>query len=224
MSSALTENAANANFSVGLQAPDVGVDFTTECNLLRTGSLQQLCDRSQAQAKLDGLVMSGSTPTKKIIVPTAQGNQLRTSITSFAYVFSSGAHYWQQTSVAAAGAIDFEVPSLPIGAKITGAYALVANTNNTTLPVGTMPILTLKKNVYTVGAAADPGTYDSTVSSQADTTAVVATYKLMHKIAITGLSEVVAEDVVYRVMLEGETGANSTTGLNLATIVITLGV
>lgn len=223
MPTALTEVAANADFSTGLPVPANGDNGSLWGPQVIT-ALQEVADRTQALSKESGVVMSGGVPTKKVTVKTAQGDQLRTSVTSFAAVFSSGAHYWQQTSVAAAGAIDFEVPSLPIGSKITGVYAYVANTNNTTLPVGTMPILTLKKNVYSVGAASDPGTYDSTVASQADTTAVVATYKLMHKIAITGLSETVAEDVVYRVMLEGETGANATTGLNLATIVVTLGV
>jgi len=46
MSSALTETAGNANFAVGLQAPDVGVDFTAECNTVRS-ALQQLADRTQ---------------------------------------------------------------------------------------------------------------------------------------------------------------------------------
>jgi hypothetical protein len=221
MTTALTETPANADFSTGLAVPSNGTDSALWGPEV-VSAFQEIADRTQALAKLSAAVMSGGVPTKKVLVPI--GYQLRTSITSFAYVFSSGAPYWQQTSVAAAGAIDFEVPQLPIGAKITGAYAWWANTNNTTLPVGTMPILSLKKNIYSVGSGADPGTYDTTVASQADTTAVVATYKLMHKIAITGLSEVVAEDVHYRVMLEGETGANSTTGGNLAMIVMTLGV
>jgi hypothetical protein len=223
MPQALTEDATNADLDTGLQVPSNGDDSEDWAPTLIAGS-QQLADREQALAQLGGVVMSGGLATRKVVVPVGEGNQLRSSITSFAYVFSSGAHYWQQTSVAAAGAITFEVPPLPIGATITGAYCFVANDSNTTLPVGTMPTLRLLKNVYTVGAAADPGGYDATVASQADTTALSATYKLMHKIAITGLSEVVAADVVYRITLEGETGSNSTTGLNLATMVIELGV
>lgn len=222
MASPLTENAANANFAVGLSAPDVGVDFTQECNTFRTATLQQLADRSQAVAKLGGVVMAGGVVTSKILVPIAVA--LRNTGPNFTYVFSSGAHYWQQSSVSGAGAIDFEVPQLPIGSRITGAYCWWANNNNTTLPITTMPALALKKNIYSTGAGSDPGGYDSTVATQADTTAVVATYKLMHKIAITGLTEVVAEDVVYRVGFTGEDGTNATTGGNLAAIYVTLGV
>ncbi len=223
MPTALTENAPDADFATGLAVPANGDDSVDWFPLLIAGA-QQICDRSQALAKLAGAAMSGGVATRKVMVPLASGDALGNSSSQFTFVFSSGAHYWQQTAVASAGKITFEVPQLPIGAKITGAYAWWANNNNTTLPVTTMPTLTLEKNVYSAGSGADPGAENTTVATQADTTAVVATYKLMHKIAITGLSEVVAEDVVYRVGFSGEDGTNETTGGNLAAIYITLGV
>lgn len=220
MSSALTETATNADFGTGLIAPDVGADFTTECNTTRS-AFQEIVDRSQALRLLSGVVMASGLATKKVMVPI--GYALRNA-GEFTYVSSSGAHYYQQTSVAGVGNLQFEVPQLPIGSKITGAYAWWANPNNVALAVGTMPALALTKNVYSVGAGASPGTYDAAVASASDATAVVGTYQLMHKVAITGLSEVVAEDVVYRVGFTGETGANATTGGNLAAIFVTLSV
>jgi len=221
MPTALTEDASNADFSTGLAIPSNGDDSADWFPNLITIP-QQLADRSQALAALAGAVMSGGAPTKKILVPLAVA--LRNTGPDFTYTFSSGAHYWQQNSVASGGALDFEVPQLPIGAVITGVYAWWANTNNTTLPISTMPTLALKKSVYSVGAGADPGAYDSTVASGVDATASSAVYKLMHKISITAINETVAEDVVYRVGFVGEASTNSTTGGNLAAIYIELGV
>jgi len=221
MPTALTEDAGNADFGTGLPVPSNGDDSADWFPQL-IAAYQQLADRSQALAQLSGAAMSGGGSTRKILVPIVAAVLNSGSI--FTYVASSGAHYWQQTSVAGVGGLRFEVPQLPIGATIAGVYAWVANDANTTLPVGTMPALLLTKNVYSVGSAADPGTYDATVGSASDATAVVATYKLMHKNAITGLTEVVAQDVIYRIMLTGETGANAATGLNLAAIFIELAV
>jgi hypothetical protein len=220
MTTALIENPANADFNTGLSVPVNGEAFLAACDAV-VAAFQEGADRAQALAKLLGLTMSGGIATRKILVPLAK--ELRNSSSVFTYVASSGAHYWQQSSVGVGG-LQFDVPQLPIGAKITGAYAWWANASNTTLPVTTMPALALEKNIYSVGAGADPGGYNSTVASQADTTAVVGTYQLMHKIAITGLSEVVAEDVVYRVLFTGENSTNATTGGNLAAIFLTLSV
>ena len=222
MPTALSEDAGNADFGTGLAVPANGEDSADWGPLIISG-FQQIADRTQALAAISGAAMSGGVATKKVLVPMGD-NALGNSSSRFAFVFSSGANYWQQTDVTSAGKLTLEVPQLPIGATITGVYAWWANTNNTTLPVTTMPTLTLETNVYSAGAAADPGSYNSTVGTMVDATAVVATYKLMHKIALTGLAEVVAEDVVYRVGFAGEAGTNATTGGNLAAIYIELGV
>lgn len=219
MSHALTETAANADFATGISMPDNGIDSFQDAVDIWETAMQEHSDRLQALAKLAGLITGTQ---RKVYVPIAK--ELNNASTRFTYVFSSGAPYWQQSDVGSVGGLTFEVPTLPIGAKITGAYAWWANNNNTTLPVGTMPTLTLKKIVFSAGAAADPGSLDATVASQADTTAVVATYKLQHKIEITGLSEVVTEDTSYQLLFAGEDGANEQTGGNLGGLWVVLGV
>lgn len=134
---------------------------------------------------------------------------------------------WNQTSVADGGTLRFLVPTLPVGAKILGVTAYWGNQSTTNVAIGQMPRLQLYKRVNTVGSAFTPnignGT-EVTLGSQTDPTAVLATYKLIHKIEITGLSTVVALDDEYAIDFRGETGANSTTGGVLAGIRLHVGL
>lgn len=131
-----------------------------------------------------------------------------------------------QTAVTGPGDLRFLVPAglIPIGAKITKVAAIWGNQSNTTLPVGTMPRVQFHRRLNTIGSAFTNGVGNGTetqVGTFTDNTAVVATYKLLHEIAITGLSEIVQAGAVYSVHFRGEDGANEQAGGCLVGIDIT---
>ncbi len=134
---------------------------------------------------------------------------------------------WNQTSVADGGTLRFLVPTLPVGSKILGASAYWGNQNTTNVAIGTMPRLQLQKRVNTVGVAfvnaVGNGT-ELTVGTATDATAVLATYKLIHLISITGLAVVIGEHDEYALDFRGETGANSTTGGTLIGLRLQVGL
>jgi len=94
------------------------------------------------------------------------------------------------------------------------------NSANVALPVGTMPTLILQKVDLSTGIAAPN---DVAVASQADTTAVVATYQAMHKITLS-CSETILQDTKYYIEFDGETGANSVIGGRLWDLRVTMGI
>ncbi len=134
---------------------------------------------------------------------------------------------YNQTSVTDGGTLRFLVPTLPIGAKILGVSAYWGNQNTTNVAIGTMPRLQLYRRVNTIGVAfinAIGNGTEATIGTVTDTTAVLATYKLIHAISITGLAQVVGADDEYAIDFRGETGANSTTGGTLIGLRMTVGL
>jgi hypothetical protein len=131
-----------------------------------------------------------------------------------------------QNAVTSAGDLRFQVPAglVPVGCRITKVAAIWGNQNNATLPVGTMPRVQFHRRLNTIGSAFINGVGNGTetqVGTFTDNTAVVATYKLLHEIAITGLSEIVVADAEYSVHFRGEDGANEQAGGTLVGIRIT---
>jgi hypothetical protein len=136
----------------------------------------------------------------------------------------SGLSNFTQTTVSSAGSVYFLLPPLVVGRKITGVTAYWQNTSTTTLPTGVMPVVSLYKQTVAVGGS---WSTDATtlVGSQADTTATLAPYKLNHTIALTGLTETIAEGAEYLIKFQGEgAGANSVIGGNLMALRVHLEV
>lgn len=134
---------------------------------------------------------------------------------------------WNQTSVASAGELRFLVPALPVGAKILGVSAYWGNQFTTNVAIGTMPSVRLYKRVNSVGVAftnaVGNGT-EVTVGTATDGTGVLATYKLIHLISLTGLTQVIGEHDEYAIGFTGETGANSVTGGTLIGVRLQVGL
>jgi hypothetical protein len=131
-----------------------------------------------------------------------------------------------QTAVTGPGDLRFLVPAglIPVGAKITKVWAIWGNQGNTTLPVGTMPRVQFHRRLNTIGSAFINGVGNGTetqIGTFTDNTAVVATYKLLHEIAITGLSEIVVADAEYSIHFRGEDGANEVAGGTLVGLRVT---
>jgi hypothetical protein len=133
---------------------------------------------------------------------------------------TAAVHSWTQTSVASVGQLDFRVGGpLPVGRKITAVTATINNGSTANVAIGTMPVVQLNKSKQ---LAAGGGSI-TTVATTSDPTAVLATYQALHDFGPTGLTEVIDQDYEYFVTFKGETGANSTTGLTLYRIFLTLG-
>lgn len=215
MSTVITETAANADFGTGLTRPDNGEDPSV-WSLVLEQMEQELGDRTQALQKLGGL--NGSL-TRTIHVPL--GTSIQNSSSRFTAGIASGI-YWNQSSVASAGFLQFAVPPLPVGTKITQVIARWGNSGTAALAIGTPPVIGLYKSTITAGVTFINGVGNgSTVGTQADTTAVLATYQALHNITLT-LTETVSADAVYSVAFAGETGANSSTTGVLAGILLTV--
>jgi hypothetical protein len=217
MSTTLTGVPADADFSTGLVRPDSGEDPSV-WSLVLDNDLQKAEDRFQALQRLGGL---NSGVTRLVAVPLWPS--LQNSSTRFTSGVAGGV-YWEQTSVASAGFLQFVVPPLPVGAVITQVIARWGNNFNTTLPIGTPPAVALTKSRIAVGTTFLSGIGDPvTIGTQADTTAVVATYKALHDITLS-VNETVSADAVYSVNFTGEDGANESTGGVLAGILLTIGL
>ncbi len=212
MSTVLTGTAANADFATGLTRPDSGEDPSV-WSLVIENNLQEIEDREQALRVLAGV---SSSKTKIIPVPLVRmfDPDYDSVATTWIRVISSGSDYWNGPS--GGDTIYFEAPPLPVGAKITSVYAYLNGNGVGTLP-SPMPTLTLTKNAFAVGGS----TADSTVGSQADTTAVLATYNLVHLITISGLTETVADAASYRIQVT-TSGSNSNCLLHALRIVVAL--
>jgi hypothetical protein len=217
MSTTLTETASDADFGTGLLVPQPGVDQTSDAVvILKDNSLQQLADRSQAIQKLSGL---NGVLTRTVHVPLNVA--LQNSSSRFTSGLASGI-YWEQTSVASVGALEFAIPPLPVGAKITQVIARWGNDFNTTLAIGTPPAISLRKSGIATGVTFVSGIGNpTTIGTQSDTTAVVATYKALHNITLS-VAETISADAVYIVRFTGETGSNSVTGGILAGVLLTV--
>jgi hypothetical protein len=217
MSTTLTGVPADADFVTGLVRPDSGEDPPV-WSLVLDNDLQQAEDRFQALQKLGGL---NAGVTRLIHVPLWPS--LQNSSTRFTSGVAGGV-YWEQTSVASAGLLQFAVPPLPIGVAIKAVTARWGNDFTSALAIGTPPTINLTKSRIAVGTAFVSGIGDPvTIGSQADTTAVLATYQGLHDITLV-VNETVSVDAVYSVHFTGEDGANETTGGILAGIILTVGL
>jgi hypothetical protein len=211
MAHTLSETHGNANFGTGLTVPDNGDSGSTWWGVL-IAAYQQIVDRLQRLR-----LWVPDAPTVRVVLSDA----LQVG-TRFVFASETSGLTWRQDDVASVGELQFELRNLPVGRKITGVTAYWLNKNNAVLPVTSMPTVELLKHSVATGDAWTSA--KTSVGSQADTTAVVATYRLMHAISLTGLSETIAEDTEYYVKFSGETGTNATTGGNLTGIRVTLGI
>lgn len=177
------------------------IDDGDECSNGEHGATaQDLADRT---AYLKSLVIASQRVAMSVGVDSG-GN--------FTQVLSSNRIYWEQNSVGSAGNLSFQLSGLPIGRQIASVTAYYQNAGNTTLPVTTMPAVALYKRTVAVGNDYWGGGGATLVGSQSDPTSVVATYKLSHKIELTGLTETILEDTEYFVKLTGENGTNAVAG------------
>jgi hypothetical protein len=202
MSHVLTEAAASADFTTGLTVPDHGDDFDDSCDVV-VADVQQIADRLQW---LKG--WHATTPRFDVALHSLQNNSSR---------FAGNTSFWEQSDVTSTGGLYFNAVGLPIGRKITGAAVRVKNANTTTMPVGTPPAITLRKMGVVAGASASV-----LLGSATDATAVLATYQDWHEISITGLTETISADYIYRIFVTGETGANALAGLTIGHAYLTL--
>ncbi len=217
MSKVLVQTPTDANFAAGPTYPVTGDSRTTWWSDVE-GSIQESVDRDTAIQLLVGM---NSGLTRKIHVPLNYAMQ--NSGPRFTAGFAGGV-YWEQTSVTSAGFLQFAVPPLPVGAKISSVKARWGNNFQTVAAtsIGTPPTIALTKSRIAVGTTFVSGVGDPvTIGTQADTTAVLASYKALHDITLS-VSETVSEDAVYAVQFTGEDGANESTGGVLAGIILTI--
>lgn len=202
MSHIITENGSNADFTTGLGSPDTG-DAGTIWWQIWVNAFQQLADRSQ--------FLKGFTQTRiRVPLNTNFNNNNRFSVVS-----PTSACFWQQTDITSFGGLVFSLGNLPTGRKISSIVANILNPNNTTLPVATMPALTLNRYSHSLGAIA-------TIATVSDTTAVVATYKADHALTLSGINHTILDDYEYCVIFSGEAGGNAQTGLEITSLTVTL--
>jgi hypothetical protein len=213
MTTALTENQADADFSTGLAVPSNGTDSALWGPEV-VSAFQELADRTQRLR----LWLPDAPP---IHVPM-QG--LVSGLSNFTQTTATNRTIYSQSSVAAAGSVYFLLPPLPTGRKITAVAARWQNTGTVTLPTGVMPVVRLYRQSVVLGGDW-AATASVLVGSQADTTATVGAYKLNHDITLSGLSETISDDNDYLIKFEGEgAGANSVIGGNLMALRLTLGL
>jgi hypothetical protein len=211
MTTALTENHANADFTTGLAVPSNGTDSAVWSGEV-VAAFQEIVDRTQRLK----LFWNPDAPVFRI--PLTAGID---SGGNFAINLSSNRTYWTQTSVAGVGNVSFPLSGvLPVGRKVTGVDAYWFNANTVNVSIGTKPTISLYKGSITIGGTAGGSTLVSTVT---DPTAVLGTYQTVHLISLTGLTEVIDTDEELYVKLTGETGANSTTDGRLVGLRVTLG-
>lgn len=122
--------------------------------------------------------------------------------------------YWVQFNVGGAGEIWWEIPQLlgcgfdEVSVRIFPTVAARAGL------CGTPPQVSLYHLDATTGTPA------VLVGTQVDTSALVATYETLHDIDLSVATQTFSEDDCYRVLFEGEAGANATIGLDLYRISI----
>ena len=207
MPQALTEDATNADHGTGLQVPSNGDDSIDWAPVLVAGS-QQLADRTQAL--FQGSMVGDGTANKTIGVRL---DAMHNQDDRFAFTESSNHEFYQQADVTSAGFLVFPLESLPTGATIVAVHARIQGNGHSSLPA-TKPKLT----VYEVTDLTD-----TELATATDAPADVAAYEAFHTLSVTVNAPVQALKT-YHAKFEGETGANSQTGLNLAGLFIELGV
>lgn len=193
--------------------------FTSPVQLIDDGdplSNAEFLPTAQALANRTAYLNAIALGTRRVVL--SDGFQVGTR---FVFASETSGLTWRQDDVTSVGELWFQLRELPIGRKITSVVAYWLNKNNTTLAVGTMP----KVGLYKKSIAAGDGwaAAKTLVAEQADTTAVVATYKLVHTITIAALTETIDLDEELYVKFEGETGTNATTGGNLVGFRVVLG-
>ena len=211
MPTSLTENAANADFATGLPVPANGDNGSSWGPQVIVG-LQEIVDRTQW---LKGWIQT----TPSIVIPLLMQGNLSTRFSGTVFT-PDNYPYIEQTNVSTAGLAWFPIAGrLPVGRKITGATAYWFNTNTTTMPA-VKPKLSIAKKSKTLTNWFT--TAYTVVGSLTDPTTVVATYNQSHAIALTGLSETIADGTEYHVTFEGETSTNSTSGGVLLSLTVQL--
>lgn len=203
MSHIITEVAANADFSVGLPAPDVGEAGTVWWNLILSAQ-QELADRTQALA----LAAPGVT-TKTIAVPLVNGFVVNGARFVSTFYVVGNYHYFVQSTVSGGDPGKIRVPiSVPPGLQIIDATLWIDNTSfgggGVTARPAVMPSVALVRQ--------DPSaTTATTIASQADTSASNAIYEARHSVVVTTSHTVVSANA-YFLDITGEDGANATAG------------
>lgn len=195
MSQALTETASGADFSTGITVPSPGDDFVPSCGLV-VSSIQELADRTQFLKSF----------VTRIRIPT---------VTNFSSGFTAdyNTFFWQQTNVATAGVLSFNLGNLPAGRKLVSVVANCRNDFSSAMPA-TKPKLSLNRYSYSI-------TNLSGIGSATDSTTLVANYKKDHEITVA-LNHTITDDFEYLLSFTGETGANSATGLLLTRLYMTI--
>jgi hypothetical protein len=120
--------------------------------------------------------------------------------------FTYGSTYVYQSSVAGVGAAEITFAASPrVGTLTSIALSVKGAGGHGGLP-GTMPNISIYREV--------PGAGGSTLlGTQSDTSASTGAYETLHTITVAGLTEALTQTNLYRLVVLGETGANAATGL-----------
>lgn len=205
MPHAITEDATNANHSVGLTEPDNGETGTWWG--VKEASLQQVADRTQAlfQGSLSG--DGANTKTLSVRLDATFNSDDR-----FVAVDSSAHQYYQQTDITSAGKLVFPMDPLPPGATIVSVTMRLAGSTHGALPA-TMP---------TISVIEVEDQTDTQLATATDASANVAAYDEFHSVEVAVGVEI-APMKYYYIRVTGEASTNAATGLDLVGVFVELG-
>lgn len=205
MTRVITGAGASANFFSGLTCPTPGEPGTQWWNEYE-GMFQELANESQWAFGW----YNGGTPFLRVPIVTSTQN----ASSRFSFSSNSGFASWVQGNVTDAGLLSFPVTgNLPVGRTIAGVVATVKNPSTTNVSIGTKARIELAK--FTLGGSI------SSLGHVNDPTNVLATYQSDHDFTLS-LTETISSGAEYLINFQGETGANSTTGLTLERIYLIL--
>jgi hypothetical protein len=213
MSTTLTENAANADFSTGLVVPTNGDDFTAACAVV-VAAAQELADREQAIR-----LMLGAT-TGASVVRSVPLVQLTPSITSgWTQGFSTNSLWYYQHNLGTS--IFFGLHALPVGAKLVSITARIAGGNPMGLAISTHSALPAVMPTLKLWSQAD-GVATQIGSTATDASADVSAYNAMHSLTCT-VNHTVLSAASYWIELAGENSTNAVVdGCQLAQVYTTV--
>jgi hypothetical protein len=117
-----------------------------------------------------------------------------------------------QSDVTSAKELIFPI-ALEYGITVSRIMAMLscAGVTHSSLPA-TMPTISLQKKSVGLGVAEGSWTNITTVT---DSSATVGTYDSTHLVSTAAISEIIADNYLYRIKITGETGTNSLIGLKL---------
>lgn len=198
MSHALTENAANAAFGTPIVVPDNGDDFTASCAVLLTG-MQQIDDREQALRLLagatTGVVVVKSFPLRAVPSTGAQWTFGIANNALWTYQHVLGQSVW------------FELPELPVGAKLVSVTIRLGGGNPIGLAISTHSALPATMPQIRLWSQTD-GVATQLGSTAVDSSANVSAYNAMHSLTVT-VNHTILTATSYMLELDGENGANA---------------